>query len=96
MSKNTGVVVTTEHRGVFFGYVEDPTLPTNRTMLLKNARMCVYWPADNRGVVGLASSGPVKGAKISPPAPEIQLNGITSVMTCSPAAVNNWEKGLWN
>lgn len=57
MSKNNDVplVVTTAHRGVFFGFAK-PT--ENKTIRLRDAQMCVYWSADVKGVLGLASKGP--------------------------------------
>ena len=86
------LVVTTEHRGVFFGYGE----PTEaKTIRLENCRMCLYWPESIHGVVGLASGGPQKGAKIGPAAPAMILQDITSIMEASPIAIKNWEKELW-
>ena len=90
------VVVTTEYKGVFFGYVDDPAIQDHRRLTLKNARMCVYWPPENHGVVGLASDGPADGSKISPAAQEIQLAGVTAIMQCSHKSVKNWEAGKWN
>jgi hypothetical protein len=46
------VMVTTQHRGVFFGYATDTT---GEAISLKRARMAVYWVADLRGVLGLAA-----------------------------------------
>jgi hypothetical protein len=87
------IIVTTARKGVFFGYGE---ISDSKTIKLENARMCVYWPQENHGVVGLAASGPLKGARISPPAPSIILQDVTSVMEVSKEAEVNWEKGLWN
>lgn len=47
------VLVTTEHRGVFFGYA---TETDGETITLKNARNCVYWSSDVKGFLGLAST----------------------------------------
>jgi uncharacterized protein DUF6948 len=86
------VVVTTEHRGVFFGYAEDTDGPIIK---LRAARNCLYWPRENHGFVGLASDGPKQGARVGPAA-DIELRGITAVLSCTPAAIEAWEKGLWN
>lgn len=86
------VVVTTSHRGVFFGYTNQPS---NGTITLEKARMCVYWSPAMKGVLGLASAGPDKDCKISNPVPELELHGVTAVMQCSPEAVENWERGVW-
>jgi len=90
--KEIPLVVTTAHRGVFFGY----GIPSDAdTIKLKRARMAVYWPAETHGVVGLASDGPPKDARISPAAPEIILRDVTSVMAVSPKAVKRWEAEPW-
>lgn len=86
------LVVTTAHRGVFFGYGE----PTDgETIRLERVRMCVFWPAENRGVVGLAVDGPKKGSRVGPAAPAMTLRGVTAVMEASEAAAKAWELGPW-
>lgn len=85
------VLVTTTHRGVFFGYAEETSGPMIK---LKRARLCVYWTADLRGFMGLASHGPSSNCKIGPAA-DIELRDITSVTEVSPAAVEQWEKAPW-
>jgi hypothetical protein len=93
MSKNLiPLVVTTEHKGVFFGYGK-PT--TNKVIRLEQAQMCVYWSSDVRGVVGLASTGPSADCKIGPPAPAITLQGITAVMEVSKEAETKWKAEPW-
>lgn len=94
MSKSNGqpLLVTTAHKGVFFGYGK-PT--TEATIKLERARMCVYWTSDCRGVLGLAVTGPVKGCRIGPAVPSITLRDVTSVTEVSDEAAANWEKGLW-
>lgn len=85
------VIVTTEHRGVFFGYASDTT---GDTIELKASRLCVYWSADVRGFMGLASNGPTATCRIGPPA-DITLRKITAVLEVTPQAVQAWESGLW-
>jgi len=85
------VVVTTAHKGVFFGYA---TETGGSTIKLRAGRLCVYWPADLRGFMGLASSGPTKGSRIGP-AVDIEVRDITAVVECTPEATAQWEKGLW-
>lgn len=84
------VVICTDKRGVFFGYTSE----TGETMALRKARMCVYWPTDQRGVLGLSSDGPKKGAKISP-ATDGTFMGVTCVLECTEAAVKAWEAAPW-
>jgi hypothetical protein len=85
------VVVTTSHRGVFFGYANDVN---GEIIKLRAARNCVYWSADVKGFIGLAATGPSKNCKVGPAA-DISLRGITSVIECSPPAVAAWESAPW-
>lgn len=92
-NKTQPLIVTTAHRGVFFGYGE----PTNEaTITLTNARMCVYWTADLHGVCGLATRGPGSGCKIGPAVERITLRDVTAVIECSESAAKEWEKGIWS
>lgn len=86
------VLVTTEHRGVFFGYARKTS---GGTIDLRAARLCVYWTADLRGFMGLASHGPSSSCKIGPAA-DIQLRDITSVVEVTAAATEKWEKAPWS
>lgn len=85
------VIVTTEHRGVFFGYAQ---ATDGETIKLRAARLCVYWSADLHGFMGLASSGPSKDCKIGPAA-DITLRKITAVLEVTPEAVEKWNAAPW-
>lgn len=93
MNQKTPLVVTTAHKGVFFGYGKRTE---SKTIRLENARMCVYWSANVRGVLGLASTGPKEGCKITQKVPAITLQDITSIMEVSEEAVTAWEKEIWS
>jgi hypothetical protein len=82
------VLVTTEYRGVFFGYVEDTS---GDNVTLYNARNCIYWPSANGGFIGLASEGPAKGARIGATVEKIELRKITSVSEVAKDAAAKWE-----
>ena len=86
------VLVTTEHRGVFFGYAMDTS---GDVIALRAARNCIYWPASNKGFLGLANEGPRKGSRIGPPA-ELELRKITAVAACTAEAVKAWEAAPWS
>lgn len=94
MAKKTerAVVVTTEHRGVFFGYADNTD---GEQIALKRARLCVYWSADVKGFMGLAGAGPTNKCRIGPPA-DITLRKITSVIECTPEAAKRWEEQPWS
>ncbi len=87
------VIVTTAHRGVFFGYAGDVD---GETITLERARLCVYWSQDVKGFLGLASAGPTAGCRIGPAVPGIILRAITSVVAVSPEAVARWEAAPWS
>lgn len=86
-AKPVAVVVCTDKRGVVFGYT---TNASARPIVVKSARMCLYWSADVGGVFGLAEIGPTSGCKISAVVPEITLEGITAVMSVDDRAIQAW------
>lgn len=85
------VLVTTAHRGVFFGYAENVD---GETIALKRARLCIYWSKDVKGFMGLASTGPSASCRIGPAA-DITLRAITAVAEVTPEAVKAWEAAPW-
>ena len=85
------VLVTTEFRGVFFGYIKnDKKAPAEIT--LTGARNCIYWAASCGGFLGLASTGPNKDCKIGQRVSEMTLYKITSITPVEPEAEKAWEK----
>ena len=89
-SKEQAVVVTTAHRGVFFGYA---TKTSGDVISLKRARNCIYWRGI-KGFLALAESGPSKECRVGP-AVDIELRAITCVAKCTPTAMEAWEKAPW-
>lgn len=87
----TAVLVTTVHRGVFFGYADDAT---GSTIALTRARLCLYWSPDVKGFMGLAATGPSATCRIGPAA-DITLHGVTAVVAVTPMAVTAWEAAPW-
>ena len=85
------VIVTTTHRGVFFGYA---TKTDGETIKLSRGRLCLYWSADCKGFMGLAANGPTANCKIGPAA-DIELRNITAVLEVSTDAAAAWEKAPW-
>lgn len=86
------VMVTTAHKGVFFGYATDTS---GATIKLRAARNCIYWTADVKGFMGLAANGPSRECRIGPAA-DIELRDITSVAEVTPAAADKWETHPWS
>ena len=92
--KTRFVVVTTDkdRRGVFGGELVSHE---GDRVVLRNAHMAVYWSAETKGVLGLASIGPQKGSRITPPVPRIALDGVTAVMDVTTEAVARWRAEPW-
>jgi hypothetical protein len=90
--KERAVLVTTTHRGVFFGYAADTG---GAAIKLRAARNCIYWSSDVKGFLGLASNGPSKSCKIGPAA-DIEVRDITCVAECTDDAVKAWEGAPWS
>lgn len=95
MTKEKAILVTTEHKGVFFGY-GDPVLNESRTVRIERARMCVYWESEVHGVLGLAASGPTKNCRITPEVPALTLQAVTAIAEVSTEAEKEWQKGHWS
>lgn len=91
-SKEIAVLVTTSHRGVFFGYTKDYS---EKTVELRAARNCIYWPVENKGFLGLASDGPVKGARVGPAA-DLVVHDVTSVAKVTEVAEKAWLAAPWS
>jgi hypothetical protein len=87
------VLVTTAHRGVFFGYTTEGR--QGDSIQMSRARNCVYWSPDVRGFLGLASSGPTASCRIGPAA-DVELLNVTAVVEVSPEAVKKWEAAPWS
>ena len=84
------VIVTTTHRGVFFGrlerYDED-----KKIAVLCDCRMAIYWGTTN-GLFELANTGPTPKSKISAPAPTVTLHDCTSLIDVAADAVAAWDR----
>ena len=85
-TKERPVIVTTEHRGVFYGWAGDTT---GTVIQLRGARMAIRWNT-TRGLMELAEVGPNSGSKISARA-DMEVRKITAVFEVTPAAVEKWE-----
>ena len=89
--KNKAVLVTTEFRGVFFGFVkDDKKLPAQITMT--KVRNCIYWHSSVGGFLGLASNGPNEQCKLGAEVPELTLYKVTSVSPVTDGAVEKWTR----
>lgn len=87
------MIVTTKHRGVFFGYGD--TESKAKTIQLNQAQMCVYWSEAMHGVMGLAAQGPDDQCRIGPVVPTLTLHDVTSIMMVTPKAEDAWKQQPW-
>ena len=85
------VILTTKHRGVFFGFLPADADDTQTTLRLERAKMAIRWGTTG-GVLQLAGTGPTEKSKIGTEAPSILLHDITSVIGCSDEAVAKWAQ----
>jgi len=83
------ILVTTQHRGVYYGEVPDDQDMNARTMALKNARCAIYWNTKT-GVAELAEKGPNSGSKIGAAADIEALHDITAVWLVTDKAMDAW------
>lgn len=90
IKQQKAVLVTTEFRGVFFGYIKDEKkLPAQIT--LTGVRNCIFWHSSIGGFLGLASKGPNSDCRIGQKVNEVTLYKVTSVTPVDDAAVKKWE-----
>ena len=87
------VLVTTAHRGVFFGYLVDEVEAGEgySTVTLEGARCAIRW-STTKGFLELADVGPNSNSKIGALAPRIVLRKVTSLADCSETAAAAWER----
>ncbi len=94
-SNLTPLLVTTSHRGVFFGYARLPGPDLPASIELMDARCCVYWSTDCHGVLGLAAQGPNKTCRVGPKVPALTLWSVTAIAACTAEAAQQWEAEPW-
>jgi len=84
------VLITTQHRGVFFAQMDENADLTQKTLTnLKNCRMAIYW-GTTKGLMELANDGPTKSSKIGAPADVDVMHDVTAVFSVSDKAAAAW------
>lgn len=89
--KERAVMITTAHRGVFFGYATDTS---GDVIKVRACRNCIQWRG-LKGFLDLASTGPNDRCRIGAPA-DGELRNITAVFDVAPEAAAKWEAAPWN
>lgn len=92
IKKGAAVMVTTDQKGVFFGYYFSRS---GTEVKLKDVRNCLYWPESQRGFLGLAKYGPAEGSRVGPAAEEVLLLGVTSICFVGKEAERRWLRAPW-
>jgi hypothetical protein len=82
------VLVTTEYRGVFFGYAEDTS---GDTITMTGIRNCIYWSSDVGGFLGLADTGPTASCRIGATADKGEVRKVTGVWEVGKEADLAWK-----
>lgn len=90
MNGSTAVLVTTSHRGVFFGRLSDDEDMSASVVTLADCSCAIKFGTE-RGFLQLAATGPTKESRIGAFAPKVVLQGVTSITECTEAAVQAWE-----
>lgn len=91
MPDRVPVLVTTQHRGVFFGFALRGDIERKDLIVLTNCRNCISWSSQVKGFLGLASTGPTENCRIGAMAPEVFLHDVTSLSVCTEEAANKWQ-----
>lgn len=84
------VLITTAHRGVFAGQVDDDQDLSAKAMPVTGARMAIYW-GTTKGLMELCETGPTAKSKISAPADIPMLHDITAVFAITDQAWAKWN-----
>lgn len=90
----TPVLVTTEHRGVFFGFLQSYDKEA-KTAIITSAQCCIIWRGV-KGFIDLAVNGPGPRCRVTPAAPEMTIEKVTSVVKCTKESVKAWEACPWD
>jgi len=84
------VLVTTQHKGVWFAQVSDTQDLTTKTITdLKNCKMAIYW-GTTKGLQELCETGPTSNSKISSPADIEVLHDVTAIFSVTGKASEKW------
>ena len=82
------VLITTEWRGVFAGYLERDD-EDKRIVELSSARCAIDWMTKG-GFLELADVGPNQRSKVGNPATFAKIQGVTGIWQCTDVAREAW------
>lgn len=84
------VLVTTQHRGVFAGEIDDDQDLAAKAMPMRNARMAIRF-GTSKGVMQLAATGPTNDSRIGAAADVPMLHDITGIFAITEEAWAKWQ-----
>lgn len=87
MSKT--VIVTTKHRGVFFGELIESNADS-KSVRLANVRCAIRFGTKG-GFIELANTGPTKNSRIGDPAPSADIYDVTMITDVTAEAAEKWR-----
>lgn len=88
------VVITTKHRGVFFGEIDRADVEKD-VIEVHNKRNCLRWAGGLKGFIDLAVSGPNAACRVGPAAPQAWVRDVTDILLCTPEAAACWAAAPW-
>lgn len=84
------ILITTQHRAVFFAQISEAQDITNKTLVdLINCRMAIYWGTKG-GVMELAKKGPNSNSRIGDQADIDVIHDVTAVFKVRDEAAEKW------
>ena len=87
------VLLTTKHRGVFFGYINGDE--ETRNPVVKDCRNILWWDESCRGFLGLAANGPTDKCRVGPAA-DVKLYDVTCVADVTANAEEKFKAAPWS
>jgi len=84
----TPVLITTNNRGVYYGYLVENKAPD--MVRLDKARVVVQWDTP-KGFLHMAVEGPEGVAEVSPAVGSMEVYGVATIADCTKEAAEAWD-----
>lgn len=96
LKQGDAILVTTSHRGVFFGYFDSWVDDEYKHIRVTKCRNCISWSSLIKGVFGLAATGPDGNCRVGPAVDVPMLRDVTAVVRVTDEAIKCWEAAPWS
>ena len=87
------VIITTRHRGVFFGHVPEDQDMFAENITVEDSLMVICW-GTKKGLAQLAHTGPTPDSRLSAPVAKWHIRDITSVLDVSADAAQGFKDAV--